>query len=318
MRATRRAIGLWTFFAAGLPLFCAQAATCRPAVTLEGEAELVGSVAQALQQRGIDTVAGPGCPLLRARVERRGSWLSVSISEEVRHAERLLASAEGAATLIESFARSDISAPLLLGHPVAGMEKSPAPPAVAPLLAVSPPAAPSPGAVRYTAGLLLEAAGGNDGSFWLGASVHLCARIGRFCLGALARVAAQVPELISGFDQILRLSTEALLLAELPLRLGRVTLLPGLGFGVGWLYSGASVSGVANSGGLRAEARLVAGVPLHRGLTLDLGLVLSGAFPGNNNFATDPGDPDHDHGVLLPAAPFGFLRGVVGLSFCRP
>ena len=56
----------------------ARAGTCPPAVALTGDAEAVRAVRDQLDARGI---AGetPSCPVVRARVERRGALLVVGI-----------------------------------------------------------------------------------------------------------------------------------------------------------------------------------------------------------------------------------------------
>ena len=45
-------------------------APCRPAVHLDGPAEVIALLADLLRQRGVDETPVEGCPLLRARVNR--------------------------------------------------------------------------------------------------------------------------------------------------------------------------------------------------------------------------------------------------------
>jgi hypothetical protein len=111
--------------------------------------------------------------------------------------------------------------------------------------------------------------------------------------------------------QLTRLGAEALVTADLPLRIGAGTFGPGIGLGAGWLSTSALLgdhSANATTVGLRAETRILLSWPLAWGLAVDLGLwadVLP--FAHRNNFNTA--------GFDLPGEPLGFLRAQLGLRY---
>lgn len=300
---------------------------CRPSVSLEGGIELVGPIAQVLRQRGIGEKVDPGCPLVRAAVERRGAEVLVRVVEENRRSERLAADTTAAATFIESWARTDISAPLLAA-PAFSSDPVPVPAALPPA-----PVPSLPGAPRYSLGASAEAAVDVRGAAWLGAALHGCGRAGPLCIGALWRVTSDLPEVNGDGLRTHRLSTELLLTIDLPLRLRRFVLAPGIGLGVGWLHldgSGTSPednsgSGsaqparpftvAANDGGMRAELRLLFAAPVSRRLEVVLGLLLDAAFLGSDPIAvTLPTDKVGEFELVnLPGMPWGALRGVIAL-----
>lgn len=89
---------------------------CRVTAVLEGDAELVDTITTALTGRGIETRAAAECPAAKARIDRRGAAIVVSVEDpDGRRSERMLDDAAAAASLIESWARRDMNAALLLG-----------------------------------------------------------------------------------------------------------------------------------------------------------------------------------------------------------
>lgn len=96
----------------------AQAAPpCAPALTLQGDEELLAPVADALRRRGVSTQATPGCPTALVRLERAGDrGVAVTVVEIVNQdVRRAFGSTDLALSFIESWARRDISGPLLDG-----------------------------------------------------------------------------------------------------------------------------------------------------------------------------------------------------------
>ena len=201
----------------------------------------------------------------------------------------------------------------------------------------------SPAHSPYVLGVSFEAAVDASGGPWLGGALRGCVRAGPLCLGALWRLAGDLPGARSDGLRIQRLGADLLLGADLPVRLRRIVLLPGLGVGVGWVRTQAkgelpadnSGSGsesadqpvdlVYNDGGLRAEARLVLSLPLggdpvrgpRRGLALDLGLYLDVAFLGSSSIglALPTAEADKTRLLSVPGLPWGIVRGAMGLSW---
>ena len=91
------------------PFAVAQA--CPPSVALSGDDALVRTVGDLLAARGI-TAPTTRCPAVRARVERRGAQLVVDgDGPDGARIERAVGEPATAASVIESWARSDVAAP---------------------------------------------------------------------------------------------------------------------------------------------------------------------------------------------------------------
>lgn len=339
MRARRSPLGfvlcLGSVLAAGA---VGRAQPCGPAVQLEGPSRLIEPLARTLASHGIATTPSPGCPLLSVRLEVHGALLALTMSEELRRSERAVTDLETAVTMIESFVRSDLSAPLL-----SGLVPAPSGPPVPitpprPAVAPPPPTAPPPAPGRFTLGLLAEAAVDGGGSPWLGTSLHACARSGPLCLGSLVRFAAALPLQYS--DQLVdqRFALDVYATAELPIRLSRLRLSPGIGLGAGFLrhrvhgrsgsppprgssqerdsdaddyFDEASVS----DGGLRIEAQLTLAFELRARLALELRAAYAAAFLDSPTPVLAVGKEMAE--PLLPT-PFSTARCGVGLRFFGP
>lgn len=313
----------------------AAAGVCSPAVQVEGEPTLSAAVASALQARGVRSQPVAGCPLTRVRLQLSELHIVVLLRDEVRHAQRVVADRETAVALIESWVRSDLSAPLLLSSvlpPAAGL----APPE-------SPPAAAAPtetATARASAAVYFEAGGDVSGSPWLGANLRGCGYLFRFCIGGGWRTLSQVGnESRDGR----RIATEFLALLALPLSIGRVQLSPSLGLGVSWLHSAArivvedshasleeppsstassspsSVAVSADQGQLQAELRLELAIPLSPSWSLSLAT----AFDATLSRAAAPlvavpvvkdGAQSSDI-VQLSTPPWGLWLGQLGLRW---
>lgn len=292
----------------------ARAAPCGPAAELLGPPELVQAVSEGLLARGMRAPA-PGCPATRVRLGRHGRQIVVAELGEGAPRERLVADAETAASLIESFTRSDISAPLLGGRTII-VDHPPAPaPAAAPARASS-----------VVVAAAVEAAVGFDASLWIGASLRGCGRLGPVCLGVLLRAAGDVaPPALAGYA-VERLAADFLASLSVPLRRRRLLLSPSVGVGGGLLWTqitGDILAGSKAGGGFRAELGLGLGVLLARELSLDLALSLAAALPpgGGDLLATPYVDVRMGRGrddpmtIAAPGGPYGLLRLGVGLRW---
>ncbi|MCP4602895.1 MAG: hypothetical protein GY847_20660 [Proteobacteria bacterium] len=313
---------------------------CNPAAMLTGADEVIAPIAQILEANGVSTSPVVGCPAVRARVEQQEAALFVQ-TEDVngRRSERSAVDHYQAAALIESWARGDISLSLL-DVPVADDFKP------------TPPLEPS--AVRPVFfHLLAEVSGGLGSSVWFGGSFGTCAMIGPFCLGAITRLAYDPS--IAGDSKELetkRLGLDTLLISEFPIDLKIVSLIPGLGFGAGWIRSigyeyiyaldadydradederldedrtreetapdkrQASI----DSGGLRADAYFRISFHLRGGLALDLGFVASFAILAHtddhiNRYEIASETERGSSTTTMAGDPWCYFRGVVGLRY---
>lgn len=219
------AVSLW-----GVPPAWADA----PCVTLEGDAPSLAPVAELLRARGISVRAD--CAFLIARVDPRGAKLSVVIDDGDRRDAREVADRGVAASLIESWARTDLAAPLLAVLPA---------PVPAPILeAAEAPAGrervePIVSRARDLSLSALGVLGGSgDGSLWYGALARARTRWGTFEPAVSVRVLASAPLGGSAF-RTGAVRTDAALLAglELPRALGAFSLRPGAALGLGLLRS---------------------------------------------------------------------------------
>jgi hypothetical protein len=250
----------------------ALAQACPPAVRLSGDRALIGSVSPALVDRGIALDAG-GCLSVSVNLERRGHTMIVSIAEGDDSSggpftRRAVTDARTAATVIESWVRTDLEAPLLARRQIAGADPRD-------LGAVAMDAAPparARGIQVFAAG---ETAWASDRSRWLGLEVGGCVMLGPVCGSARARFAAVLHGPGRWANNLDRHGVELLLGAELPLRLGAAVMSPGLALGVGWIHTFEEGSSRGEEiGGLRAEGRLALAWPVGERLALELALSL--------------------------------------------
>jgi len=277
---------------------------CPPSARLEGDAELVQQIQPRLTRRGVRTQSSKRCSAVKVTVGRAGEKLLISIEDRYgRKSERSVADAEAAATVIESWARSDLNAGLLAGWSY----EPPAAPVVKPLPAQTV-AAPAP-AARGLASLAIagETSLGFDGSLWLGAGLSGCLGLGRFCLGTSAR-------LLAGTATSTSLGVDLLATVELPVKLGRAVLVPGLGLGGGWITIGQSTgqnNQEISNFGLRADVHASLSYPLGHGVSLHIGV----AADVSAQAADAPQNQDMNQ---IPGEPSGYLRGLLGLRLGGP
>ncbi len=292
----------------------------------------------ALRGDGIETVPMGACPAVRVSVTRRGEVISVFIDDaDGRTSTREVGTVEAAATLVETWVRSDLS--------FAGLEAR---------LAATGPAAtsgeaettrtnPEPQPIadqvqtptdehsRFRVGLAAEASGGYDGSAWFGGRLGGCVRLGPACVGLTGRVAYDPG--VAGDTKELdghRLALDGRAVADFPVEWRKVSLVPGVGIGGGWFRShGYAVrdeerdntgenadeenkSGVVkDTGGLRIDAHLALLVLLRHSLALELDLGTGISVPSHTT-------PYSGEGLYLAGEPRGFIRGGLGLVYGAP
>lgn len=275
----------------------ARAETCALAVSLEGDAQIVAKLGAELEGRGI--AIRPACSDHSARVERRGDALVVSIVEAT-HApiEREVRGVKTAAAVIESFVRDDVGTPLL-------EVRVPVPRALAPEpTRAAPPHSPELSGVHVFG--VFESSMASDGTAWGGMHVGACVMVGRLCAGGRLR-GSTVSSEDKFWSQTRRKSGEVLFGLDVPFRLHRFLLTPGVAAGVGDVTTGPREM-LSRSANFRAEAHVAFSVPLSKSFALDLSVVGTLA----QQVKREPGYMDD-----VPAEPFGFLRFGVGVRWGR-
>lgn len=301
----------------------AGAAECQPAVQIEGDAALGESIAAELRRRGIAPEPNEGCPLTSIQLKRRDGQIALFMMGEARRAQRLVADVPTAIAVIESWVRSDLSAPLLFAPPQP-------PPAEAPTV---PPPAPPPRPPPLWIELQFAAGGDLGGAAWLGGGLRGCGRIGWLCLGAAWQTLAG---LLRADDPLRRVETALWGTAALVLQRGRLSFTPGLGLGLGWTRvagpvvipddSGHGTSGSddviagtfetsADLGGLRGELRLALAVDLGRGFALSVAAASEGLLTGRGPAVVAIPGSDPQQAVSLPPLSPLLLLGQLGLRW---
>ncbi len=300
----------------------AEPAGCAPAAGVKAVGDelrlqlAVSELRDRLAERGIGEPVD-GCPAAQAEVAAAGAELMIDVEDVAgRHSRRTVSTPAAAASFIESWVRTDLSAPLLspaLAFPVAPAPERAPEPASAPVVVRQ---GARPGLPALGIALGAQGAVASDGSVWGGLELAACVRLGRLCAGALARWNVELEsEERRENAQAERRSAELLVGAELPLRFGRVTLTPGLAAGVGWLHNGAfRVSERRideDSGGLRLAARLTVSMKLVGRWGIDAGVTLDGSpLARTESYVVET--------VTIPGEPRVYLRGMLGLRWGAP
>ena len=212
----------------------APAEPCAPRAELGGDAEAVAKVAAELLRLGVDANTDPlkrtvtKCPVIVAAVEvDQSGGIAVAIRDASQRSEgRVVSDAALAAAWIDSWLRDDFTAP----------------PAETPLVAAPPPVETPPAAPAASSTPLLErfslAASflqmwSDDSTSWSGVAVSSCVLVDGFCVGGRVGYARQTvaADLTSAYKRDLT----ALATASYPQSLGRMSIAPELGVGVGQL-----------------------------------------------------------------------------------
>jgi hypothetical protein len=311
-----------------LLLLLAQASAGSPetgAVTLAGDGELVAAMQRLLTERGIVVVAPEVEGAVQLQVQPDPAGLRIFIRDRNGNVvERVAATPEVGAVVVESWMREDLTQPLLAPHAVVTPVPWPAPPPPR----APPPPAPAP--LMASVVVASQTALGTDNSLWMGASVAACVRLGWFCVGLQTQFAGDTALAgnvgaryapVGGAScqdtdptlsrQLTRIGAGALATLDLPLRIGAGTFGPGLGVGIGWQSTRATLgdhSGSATSVGLRTATHLFLSWPLFGDLSLETALwvdLLPLAHTGDFSAS----------GFALPGEPLGFMRFELGLRY---
>jgi hypothetical protein len=263
--------------------------------SVAGDPELGGTVAQLLARRGVDPVR---CSAVHARIERRGETIVVA-SEGT---ERVVGDASTAATVVESWVRSDLAAPLLAAHAAAIPD---------PMPSIDRGTAPLSSSHGIHAMAVVETSFSNDGAKWLGPQLGACIMMGPICAAARVRFA----KVVAGpgpWDRDDRTETELLIGGDIPLHVGRVAIVPGFGGGIGMTAThvdAVQMKQYSRTGGLRADAHVMISVPLWSRLAL--------------GFTAGVNIPEATHvesntSVVFPDEPWLIGRVGIGLYYGDP
>ena len=239
-------------------------AACPPVAVVEGPAAVASATVAILRRHGVESTPNTcGGRVVRAQLTASSDAHTYALRIEDgfgRTNERLAGDAETAASLIETWVLdedADLLAPRLVSTLVPAAA---APTTAAEVQALSPVTAPVPAAPRWRLFGAGELTVGADPAVWFGGSATGCHLAGPVCLGARARM-GRAREWEQPFDAAInQTAVDALVIAAVPLRRGRLTLLPLIGLGAGWTRSAVSRAPLAVSWddwGPRAEAALV-------------------------------------------------------------
>jgi hypothetical protein len=288
-----------------VPLWSAAVWACPPTVRLDGDPDLTRAIGASLIERGIST-DGTSCPAMEIRVARRAGAIVVSNGSADGPAEREVSDVRTAATVIESWVRTDVEEPLLSSRRMAEERGSDAAPTTVASRPLAPPLSPTP-ALGLRAFTTAETSFGSDQTTWLGAQIGACIMMGPFCGGARIRFATVVdgPGLWQG--QWDRHAVEVLLGLDWPLSVRSLTLAPGAAIGAGWTHTHEEgTSGGAQTAGVRAEAHLSLSYPVSQKLAVESTIALD---------FMQALDRDMSSVVPLPGDPHLLGRIGVGVRF---
>jgi hypothetical protein len=300
-----------------------RAEACPPAAVLAGDPALVASVGHELVRRGIAIDTEATCAAVRATVAHSpadpaagddGALIVTIAAAGGAPVERSVRGVGTAASVFESFARTDVGSPLLAARVLA---PPPSPPPDPPrprasgedLAAVAPPSVVR---ARYHVVAGPEVTVASDDSRWLGGQVGGCIALGPVCAGARLRFSRQLhhpDEWMAGTE---RHTTELLVGLDVPLRVGPLIFVPGFSAGFGVFNTKvASPRLDVESGGLRADAHASLAIPLGNRFALDLSLAV------DLSQQTEPFE-GLDQVNMVPPEPLVLARFGVGLRYGEP
>jgi len=275
----------------------AMAAPCPPSANLSGDAKLVAAITSVLDQRGIPVLA---CSSLAVEIQPSGDALAISIDGRE---PRIVNDARTAATMIESWVRTDVGGPLLGGHAIVRIEEGPAP--------RQETMVPSTwrGVQVFALG---QNAVASDGTDWIGAEVGACVNLGPMCAAVRLRF-AQVAGGPGPFEFMLdRAGYELLFGGDIPISVGKMTLSPGFSGGIGTVVThvadmeDGSHKG-SEAGGLRADVHASLTYPLSHRFAAEVGLSL--------DFAQSTRIDSYSPTVLFPDVPLFLARIAIGIRY---
>jgi hypothetical protein len=251
--------------------------------------------------------------VVRARIERRGALLVVGILPGATPGatiERAVGEPATAATVIESWARTDLAAPLLEIRAVPEVERTEAGTHAAPLAVAAPLAAQ---AIQLF--LSEETSLASDHTVWQGMQLGACVMLGPVC--AAARVhGGKVIAKPDGWDRFARKGAEAYVGIDIPIAVGWTRLTPGFAAGYGTMLThhlgDGEKTGIEISGP-RAEAHVALAIPLTPHIAIDL--ATTAELTQATGMETHGGAPSPDAAILYPDEPRALFRFAIGVRY---
>lgn len=231
------AVAAWAVSGWGGAGTAAAGPRCTQVARVSGAPVLVGPVLALLRERGVPVEGASQCGAISAVLASEDERVRVTIIDgDGRIVERVVDDVDGAATAVESWARGDLTDPLLAAReaPLRPAADGEAP---RPIEISDAARAPATGR-RVDVGALVEAALSDDGALWAGLRAQGCIELGPVCAGALLRYAVDTENGGLAEDKLShRQAIDMMLLGELPIHLdrGRFALAPGLAIGLGAL-----------------------------------------------------------------------------------
>ncbi|AKU90933.1 hypothetical protein AKJ08_1320 [Vulgatibacter incomptus] len=307
-----------------------------------GDGDTVSPIAAELQDRAVEIGPDDRCRSIRVRVERSSdAYRIVREDPGGDGTSRLVHEPRTLIALIESWARGDLAAPLLDPSliPPPPSNAAAEPPVALPAASQDQAPATAPTAiskVEASAAAWALAAGGEVG--WTGGGDPELGVVASLALRKHAieplltmRWGQSGAVLEAGLPAARRWTTELLVGARAPWRLGAISIAPGLGLGLGLdgtrrdSCRGCSGPVVPDDASvtraeLRAEGSIGVLAALSKDLSLDFALSasaspLASGEPSIPGWAADLGDDARHFG--LPPAPRFRLRAAAGLSWGR-
>jgi hypothetical protein len=287
---------------------------------------------------GVGKTPASGCPFTSVVLSADGDLIRLEITDpSARKSDRTVASADSAATIVESWLQEDPTAlaPRTTGDagevtPSTAADQPPATapvPAPAPSIAATAPSAATSGAIPRAYFDLDGVAGiGFDGSGWFGGGVAGCAVLGRVCLGAGAKVGVD-PKVGGGSESLdtQRILLDLVALLDVPVRFRGFTLRPGIDLGAAFVRMTRTIHvDEGNEEGDHQDSG--GGSWIVQRWELALGAHVTGAISLGKRFALIVGVavlvlPAADTGAFvrenasLAGVPRGMARGSIGLEY---
>ena len=206
-----------------------------------------------------------------------------------------------AATVIESWARTDVAAPLLEARAVPQAESA-------------APAAPSPAARGIQLFAAVETSFASDRTVWEGMQLGACVMLGPIC-GAARVHGGKVIASPDGWGRFVRKGAEVYGGIDIPIALGRNRLTPGFAAGYGTMLThhigDGEETGIEISGP-RAEVHIAFTIPVTPHVAIDLAttaeLTQATGMETHGSVATG-------NAVVFPDEPRALFRIAVGVRY---
>jgi hypothetical protein len=242
-------------FILSLSVVARRASACSPGARLSGDPGLVAEVTPVLVERGIDVSPSACRPVAITLQKQKNGRVTVGSSQsaDAPSAGREVTDVRTAATVIESWVRSDVEAPLLERRNEDDAELPEG------LVAVGRPVR------RRTLQVftMAETGAASDHTDWVGLQIGACVRVGPTCLGARVSLSTVADGPGEWEDAMQRQAAAALASVDVPVPFGSLTLSPGIGFGVGESRTHEEDSADSKRTlGLRGEAHLALSAPI--------------------------------------------------------